>query len=185
MIRRNRVFTLLAAASIAILSTAGAYAADVIWTNASGGDFSSGANWDTGLAPGPSDHAIITLDGTYTVTLDQNTDVARLTLGGATGTQTLSMTSRTLTLGGVSSIGSNGAIEMRSSTVTISRVRPRFRRNRSGRTSKKLFSRKTAAPSHPVRLTTVRGIDTRNDRCHSSQSQLSTLNGQSPHIIEK
>ncbi len=42
------------------------------WTNPSGGNWSDGANWSTGVAPGASDTASITLDGTYTVTLDES-----------------------------------------------------------------------------------------------------------------
>lgn len=104
MIRRSRLLMLLATASSTILSTAGAQADDVTWVNASGGDFGADDNWDTGLAPGPGDHAIITLDGTYTVTLDADATVQRLSLGAASGTQTLAIASRTLTLGGASAI---------------------------------------------------------------------------------
>ncbi|MGQ0722233.1 MAG: hypothetical protein ACT4PE_11790, partial [Candidatus Eiseniibacteriota bacterium] len=91
--------------------------ATVTWINASGGAWNSPGNWDTGV-PGAADSALITLDGTYTVTLDVNATVASLTLGGASGTQTLSASGRTLTLGGASSVSANGALTMSSSTVS-------------------------------------------------------------------
>ena len=65
------------------------------WTNASGGDFTVDGNWDNG-APGTDGacDAVITLPGTYTVTLGvsggaDNRTVNSLTLGGSSGTQTL------------------------------------------------------------------------------------------------
>jgi len=59
--------------------------------------------------PGSSDIVEITLDGTYTVTLDVNATVAGLTLGGSSGTQTLFMNGRTFTLNGASTVQANGA----------------------------------------------------------------------------
>jgi hypothetical protein len=82
----------------------------VFWTNAAGGNWSAGANWSTGTPPGPTDTALITLDGTYAVTLDVNATVAALTLGGASGQQSLSATSRTLTIAGASTVGANGRL---------------------------------------------------------------------------
>src|SRR5262245_8475508 len=92
-----------------------ALGASVSWVNASGGNWNTPANWDAGV-PGAGDDAVITLAGTYTVTLDVNTSVASLTLGGASGTQTFSATSRTLTLGGASAVNANGALNLSSST---------------------------------------------------------------------
>ena len=89
------------AALLAVVSLAGAapaLAQVVSWINPAGGDWFEGSNWDAGSPPGPGDIAAITLDGTYTVTLDVDTTVAGLTLGAASGTQTLEMVSRTLTL---------------------------------------------------------------------------------------
>ena len=88
------------------------WAADVVWTNSSGGNWSSAANWSSGTVPGPSDNALITSVGNYTVTLDVDASVASLTLGGATGTQSFSIPSHTLTLQSTSSIGANGVIAL-------------------------------------------------------------------------
>src|SRR5436190_10712498 len=74
--------------------------ADVSWTNAAGGSWQTGSNWSTGAVPQPGDRAFITLDGTYKVTLDDDVSIAGLTLGGTSGTQTLSTSTRTLTING-------------------------------------------------------------------------------------
>jgi hypothetical protein len=50
-----------------------------IWTNTSGGDFANGANWNqNGAVPGPSDDALLTTVGTYTVTSSANETVNSL-----------------------------------------------------------------------------------------------------------
>jgi hypothetical protein len=64
-------------------------ACQVSWANASGGLWSNAANWSTGAVPGSDSHACINLGGTYTVTLDASTTVRSLTIGAASGTQTL------------------------------------------------------------------------------------------------
>ena len=72
------------AASLALqaLCPSSAWAA-ISWINASGGAWSNPSNWDGAVVPGALDSAIVTLAGTYTVTLDVNASVASLTLGGA------------------------------------------------------------------------------------------------------
>ena len=79
------------------------------WTAASG-DWSNDANWSNG-APEASDTACITRDGTYTVTLDRDQDLAGLVLGGASGLQTLSL-GRTLTSLGSGTVGPNGRLDV-------------------------------------------------------------------------
>jgi Fibronectin type III domain len=65
------------------------------WTNAAGGDFNNLNNWSAGHVPTSADDACITLAGTYTVSLGRvnggvdSTTVKSLTIGGASGTQTL------------------------------------------------------------------------------------------------
>jgi hypothetical protein len=92
-----------------VTAPAGAFA----WINGSGGDWSDGANWDRGVAPGLSDTAIITLDGTYTVTLDQSDTVAALFLGGASGTQSLftGNAGTVLGVGDTGNVGPNGVLQ--------------------------------------------------------------------------
>ncbi|NBC17994.1 MAG: T9SS type A sorting domain-containing protein [Bacteroidetes bacterium] len=77
------------------------------WTNASGGDWNDAANWDNGV-PGISDDACITLDGTYSVNMS-GFSVNSLTLGGASGTQTLVVDSD-FALGNSGLIGNRGVL---------------------------------------------------------------------------
>ena len=118
---RTKLIALVVASGLS-LAADGVWAEDVFWDNATGGDWNTGTNWDTGTPPDASDNAFITLDGTYTVTLDVHATVAGLTLGAAAGTQTLQMVARTLTLSGPSVVESNGVLDMRSSTITITNI---------------------------------------------------------------
>ena len=94
----------------------------VSWINAAGGNWSDGANWSTGVAPTASDLVAIDLAGTYTVTLDVNATVAGLQIGGASGVQTLTAVSRTLTVNGPTSIGALGAVLLQISSLAGSGV---------------------------------------------------------------
>ncbi len=84
----------------------------VFWTNASGGNWSDGANWSTGTPPAPTDTVFITLDGTYTVTLNTNTTVAFLTVGAGSGTQTLFQNTNTLTIDSAALVLSGGTYSL-------------------------------------------------------------------------
>ncbi|MCI0567581.1 MAG: right-handed parallel beta-helix repeat-containing protein, partial [Acidobacteria bacterium] len=92
-------------------------AAVISWNNAAGGNWGVAANWSPALIPGASDTADITLAGTYTVVLNVTASIASLNLGGASGTQTLSNSSMTLTLAGASTINANGALLMSGGTL--------------------------------------------------------------------
>ncbi len=89
-----------------------AYATDITWTNADGGNWSDSGNWNPAQVPDENDNALITTDGTYTVTLDINVTFTGLTLGGSSDTQTLLISNRTLTLNGPGSIGAQGVLEL-------------------------------------------------------------------------
>src|SRR5437899_7778521 len=67
--------------------------ATVSWINSAGGDFNNPANWDTNTVPTTGDDAVIALAGTYQVTLTSGTSqpVNSLTLGGASGAETLTI----------------------------------------------------------------------------------------------
>src|SRR5205809_1367107 len=115
---QNLLIVLRNFAITAVLCTAWqAPAGDVQWTNPLGGNWSVPGNWSSGIVPGSSDGVLITNAGTYTVTLDVDATVANLTLGGSSGTQTFSASSRTFTLNGVSVINGNGVMTLSSSTV--------------------------------------------------------------------
>ena len=89
------------------------------WTNALGGNWSDPANWDANRVPVATDNVFIELDGTYTVTLDVAAAVDALTVGGASGMQTLALSSSTLTLSGTgATVGGTGALDMNGATLT-------------------------------------------------------------------
>ena len=92
-------------------------AAGVSWTNATGGLWSNPANWSTGAVPGAADNVQITLAGTYTVTLDVDPTIGSLALGGASGTQTLSAGTHTLTLTSGGAINANGRLTFTAGAV--------------------------------------------------------------------
>ncbi|HUP61678.1 MAG TPA: hypothetical protein VNA69_14805 [Thermoanaerobaculia bacterium] len=94
-----------------------AHAATVEWTNTSGGNWNVGSNWSTGTVPTSADDVVITSAGTYTVTLNVTATVNSLTIGGATGTQTLSIPSQTLTVTASANINPNGVLSMSGGTL--------------------------------------------------------------------
>lgn len=61
--RRQNTLLLYAGVSISMLMTASSALAQVSWTGAADDDFSNGANWDTGSAPGAFDQAIMSDQG--------------------------------------------------------------------------------------------------------------------------
>ena len=83
---------------ISLAFTLTANAATVVWTNTSGGAWSTAANWSPNQVPGSDDSAYITNGGTYAVTLSTSISVAGITLGASSGTdtQTLAWTGGTL-----------------------------------------------------------------------------------------
>ncbi len=100
-------------ASFDVITAAGTIA----WANAAGGNWSNPANWNGGVVPGPTDIALITLPGTYTVTFDVSDSIGGLQLGGSSGTQTLIVSSKTLGLAAGSQINANGVVSMASATL--------------------------------------------------------------------
>src|SRR5437879_1708548 len=64
----------LAALCLALLcaTAISGHAADITWTNVSGGNWSTAANWSPNQVPGAGDNAFITNNGTYTATLDMD-----------------------------------------------------------------------------------------------------------------
>ncbi len=96
---RGRSSVVAIAATIALgvglsaLAPASAYASGCTdtWTNTAGGSWFEGANWSTKAPPTSTEEACITEAGTYTVEMAQKSTVTvkSLTIGGASGTQTL------------------------------------------------------------------------------------------------
>ncbi len=92
-------------------------AAPITWTNTAGGAWSVGLNWSSHALPGPGDDVLITSAGTYTVTMDVSPTISSLTLGGASGVQTLTNSGKTLTVNHASVVNANGVLGMSTGTV--------------------------------------------------------------------
>lgn len=104
----------LVALSTAVVLSIGA---DITWTNPSGGNWNVATNWTPSQVPSTNDHAIITVPGTYAVSVNAATTIDRLTLGGASGTQRLTNGgSGSLRLNGDGLIAANGLFSRGAST---------------------------------------------------------------------
>ena len=114
---RSRSF-LLYVLFLLTISRSAVRAADVVWTNASSGNWATAANWSPNQVPGAGDNAFITNNGTYTVTVNANTTVNSMTVGGTSGAQTLTLTSGTLTVGAGSDVGAQGVFSLAGGTLT-------------------------------------------------------------------
>ncbi|MSU61580.1 MAG: hypothetical protein EXS31_04145 [Pedosphaera sp.] len=98
--------------AILVVGPGRAGADDIAWTNKSGGDWSVANNWSPNKIPGPGDTALITSDGTYTVTVNANTAVTSMVLGGPLGKQSLVIKSQPLTVTGPMTVGANGTLQI-------------------------------------------------------------------------
>jgi len=92
-----------------------AQAADVIWTNIAGGNWSNTSNWSTGQTPGPADTAHIVLDGNYIVTVDTPVSIGDLVVGATSGTQQLNIEAQLNT--SAVSINNNGAVVLKAEQI--------------------------------------------------------------------
>lgn len=72
--------------------------AQLVWTNAAGGNWTVAANWNPNTVPAAGDSVVITNEGTFTVTLAAGATLNSLTLGSTLtpGTRTLQLTAGTL-----------------------------------------------------------------------------------------
>src|SRR5206468_1733711 len=93
-------------------------AAEVVWTNVAGGNWNVSANWSPNQVPLASDNAYITNAGTYGVVLNVNANLNHIVVGGASGVQTLSNGSPTLTLGANSIVETNGTLTLTGGVLT-------------------------------------------------------------------
>jgi hypothetical protein len=100
--------------AVAVLITVvSADAADLVWIGGTG-NWNAAGNWSPAQLPTAADNAFITNSGTYTVTLPQGSTgtAGTLTVGGASGTQTLAIDRATLTLNGASVINASGHLDL-------------------------------------------------------------------------
>ncbi|MCB0834655.1 MAG: hypothetical protein KDC45_14400, partial [Bacteroidetes bacterium] len=80
------------------------------WINPAGGNWNTDGNWSLSGYPGSGDTAYIDLNGTYTVTYNQNfASVAAVYLGASSGIQTLINPGNVNGATGSVTIGANGA----------------------------------------------------------------------------
>ena len=89
------------------------------WNNPAGGNWNLPGNWSppTGV-PGPSDTAIISDSGSYTVTVSDKEAVGTLTMSGASGTQTLNISGGgTLSINSASTGNANAIVEISGGTL--------------------------------------------------------------------
>jgi len=100
-----------------VLLTGVASGADLVWTNLAGGNWNLAANWSPNQVPAAADNAFITNSGTYVVASSANNTINSLTLGGESGTQTLSISGGTLTLTNTSTVGVNGILSLALGTL--------------------------------------------------------------------
>jgi hypothetical protein len=87
-------------------------AAEMVWTNTSGGNWNVAANWNPNQVPGGADDVAVIAAGTYTVSVNASATVNSLTLGGASGQQTLTTIGYALTLTSASVINANGVFNL-------------------------------------------------------------------------
>jgi hypothetical protein len=85
---------------------------EVRWTAAGGGAWGDAGSWSGGAVPGKDHHAVIDLDGTYTVTVDGDVRVGALTLGGGSGTVTLAVPNDALIFNGPGTVGPGAVLEI-------------------------------------------------------------------------
>jgi hypothetical protein len=88
------------------------------WLNAAGGNWSAASNWSKGTVPSATDTVLIAQNGTYAVTVDVAATIQRLTVGGASGTQTLLLNGQTLTVNGTLDVGATGQLQILNGTLT-------------------------------------------------------------------
>jgi hypothetical protein len=113
--RPTRPAKWLALIGVTLLAVTAANATDRVWIGGTG-LWDAAANWSPAQVPGPADNVFITNVGTYTVTIDKpDVDpaiISSLILGGASGTQTLSVGNVVLTLNGTSVVNTNGHLDL-------------------------------------------------------------------------
>jgi len=114
-VRASKTVITLWVLAIVALRSAEALASIVTWKAAGNGNWSDGKKWSTDPDPPKmGDDVVISVDGTYTVTMDVNANLNSLTLGGGTGAQTLTVGNQILTLSGpnASTVAATGVLNL-------------------------------------------------------------------------
>ncbi|MCW5557614.1 MAG: cadherin-like domain-containing protein [Verrucomicrobiae bacterium] len=87
------------------------------WVNVAGGNWGDPANWSANRVPTAEDDVFIDEPGTYTVTVNVEATARRIVLGGGSGTQTLALANRTLTVWNDSFVRPNGIFSQTGGTL--------------------------------------------------------------------
>jgi hypothetical protein len=108
------ILRVIVLSALSVLLAAGSAQAQTnLWRAAASGNWSNPNNWTLGVVPATNHDVGILVPGTYTVTLDVNADVASLTIGGSSGTQTLRINSaRRIAVATASTVGPRGIIDL-------------------------------------------------------------------------
>jgi hypothetical protein len=111
--RSGTAFLVLIGLAGGLLAVAPAEGTVIYWNDSVSGNWSDPANWLPEQVPGPGDVVFIAAAGNYTVTMDVDADIDRMSLGWTTGTQTLAMDGRALTINsGISTVLSGGQLQL-------------------------------------------------------------------------
>ena len=99
--------------SVFALAAVAAHGTNLIWIGGAN-NWNVAGNWSPAQVPTAADDVFITNNGTYTVTLSANSAVGSVTVGSASGTQTLDLGRFNLTINGpnTSVVSGNGHIDM-------------------------------------------------------------------------
>lgn len=111
------IFLLRGFLVVVLLSASSSKAADRVWVNLSGGSWHIAANWSPAEVPGTGDNAFITNNGTYTVTISSDASVNSVTVGGGSGTQTLTLNSGNFTIATAGVVATSGVLSMAGGSV--------------------------------------------------------------------
>lgn len=90
----------------------------VSWASAGNGNWNAAVNWSPARVPQAGDSVVIDVDGTYTVTVDQNATIQSLALGAASGTQTLSLNGFDLDVAGDAAVTVHGVLDVAGTFTT-------------------------------------------------------------------
>jgi hypothetical protein len=105
-------------ADTSVAFTIGSALGTAVWINASGGNWSDPTNWASGTVPSSTDSVFIDLDGTYTVTVDQDVTFEAMSVNPTAGTVTLAQAANTLTVTGTATLGPTAIYAITGGTLT-------------------------------------------------------------------
>jgi len=95
-----------------------ASATNIAWKTAVNGSWHTASNWLPAQVPGPSDVAIISLTGNYTVSINSNASVGAIGLTGGTGTRRVNVNGAVLTTSTGIAVGTTNVLNLNSATVS-------------------------------------------------------------------